>query len=757
MRCPTIKLDLTLPDHVALLLEMLDDPDLVYVHMAPPCGTSSRARDIRRKHGYDPPKVRTTTQPDGLKNLSPTLQKRVDLANKLYDVAAQVANICFTYGIFFSVENPWRSYMWLTSMWQQTKNIPLRDAIFSHCMFGSRRAKKTRIKHVIPAFDCLNVLCNGQHVHDKWGRSGQNWATSEETAYPIPLCVAIATALLDELKTHGCVMPPQSLSDINLADLPQHRAGVGVQSRGKRLPPLVSNYKNVAELVGPRALLNFQTFDSDFTVPASVSCKPPMATIPAGSRILRTISTGGNGEYVEHNEDTQILETMASDPFEMKNNVDCVKLIVGIPWTIDEFIYKASCAKHPQGLVDGLDESLKATISYLATTSDSNVAADRTEAIRAMMRDIISCKERETEIREQMPEHCRRIMAAKRLALFEKLVADVGHGDTTIAAEMAVGFDMVGKIPRSQVYRKKKRPATLSVSELRRCAPKTRKAIYHSCKGSGDFDMDMAVYEATRDELKRGWLHGPCAFDELPDHSTVTRRFGVKQGAKTRPIDNYTESLVNLTTSAGETITLHNVDAICAMLGFWHTLTGGGKASEVVLKTCDLHKAYKQLCVSRDALDDSYLAVWNPKTKRTEVYGQYVLPFGSCASVHAFCRSSFAIWFVGVRKFRLMWSSYFDDFVIFSKPALSKHNDFVLKTFFQALGWAVSLDKDSNFGPVAKVLGMEIDLAESHLACTVVRNTLERKGELKSLLDAVLDSGKLSMADGMKLRGRFVC
>ena len=76
------------------------------------------------------------------------------------------------------------------------------------------------------------------------------WATSEETAYPIPLCVAIATALLDEFKTHGCIMPPQSLSDINLTDLPQHRAGVGVQSRGKRLPPLVSNYKMLLNLLG---------------------------------------------------------------------------------------------------------------------------------------------------------------------------------------------------------------------------------------------------------------------------------------------------------------------------------------------------------------------------------------------------------------------------------------------------------------------------------------------------------------------------
>ena len=55
---------------------------------------------------------------------------------------------------------------------------------------------------------------------------------------------------------------------------------------------------------------------------------------------------------------------------------------------------------------------------------------------------------------------------------------------------------------------------------------------------------------------------------DLPDHAVVTRRFGIWQSfgdnVKCLPIDNYKESLVNLTTSANETITLHGAETIAA-------------------------------------------------------------------------------------------------------------------------------------------------------------------------------------------------
>ena len=80
-----------------------------------------------------------------------------------------------------------------------------------------------------------------------------------------------------------------------------------------------------------------------------------------------------------------------------------------------------------------------------------------------------------------------------------------------------------------------------------------RKGVIHSNKGSGDLELDGATFEATQTELKKGGYTAPCMKSE-PDEALVARRFGVKQGQKTRPIDDYLESMVNATASAVDTV-----------------------------------------------------------------------------------------------------------------------------------------------------------------------------------------------------------
>ena len=46
------------------------DGRVVHVHLGPPCGTATRARDIRRE-GVDPKPLRSDEYPDGLQNLPP--------------------------------------------------------------------------------------------------------------------------------------------------------------------------------------------------------------------------------------------------------------------------------------------------------------------------------------------------------------------------------------------------------------------------------------------------------------------------------------------------------------------------------------------------------------------------------------------------------------------------------------------------------------------------------------------------------------
>ena len=166
VRSPTLKLDLNTEDGRAVLFQLLEDPDLCYVHLAPPCGTASRARDLRRREGYDPPQLRTEWKPDGLDNLPPVLAKRVQLANSLYHLTGVIACRCYELGILFSIENPWRSHFWATSFFsEQVKGLKLQTCIFDHCMYGSGRAKRTKLMHVIDTFSNLSVTCDDSHTH----------------------------------------------------------------------------------------------------------------------------------------------------------------------------------------------------------------------------------------------------------------------------------------------------------------------------------------------------------------------------------------------------------------------------------------------------------------------------------------------------------------------------------------------------------------------------------------------------------------
>ena len=112
---PILQLNLLKPDQLAMLQELISSPNCVYVHFAPPCGTASRARLIQRKGRKNPPVVRTDAFPDGLPHLSGTLRDRVLSANALYQITCDLVRLCNQLGKLWSIENPGRSFMWVTS------------------------------------------------------------------------------------------------------------------------------------------------------------------------------------------------------------------------------------------------------------------------------------------------------------------------------------------------------------------------------------------------------------------------------------------------------------------------------------------------------------------------------------------------------------------------------------------------------------------------------------------------------------------
>ena len=298
---------------------------------------------------------------------------------------------------------------------------------------------------------------------------------------------------------------------------------------------------------------------------------------------------------------------------------------------------------------------------------------------------------------------------------------------------MAQGFELVGHIPEAGVFRAKAVPATLSPAEVRGSAKRVRSGVIASTGKDAAGPLAQGLYDITIDERDRGWLEGPLDPAELPDHASVSRRFAVEQLSggklKLRPIDDLSESLINASTSRTEAVTPHGIDMVCRALVFrLRHRSSCGLPNDPVVKATDLRKAYKQLALAPSALDDANIGVADPKSGNVHIFRSTVLPFGSAASVSAFCRASHAVWFAAVTLLWFHTTVFFDDFFTVCEKMSANHVNLCLNSFFSLLGWDLATGKDAMFLACARILGVVIDLASEMVV--KIYNTSERKEEL---------------------------
>jgi hypothetical protein len=537
--------------------------------------------------------------PFGLPQRSGTLLDKVTAANALYSWTSAVVAKAFSLGIMTSVENPWRSYFWLIDEWNShTKFLPHFDTYFDHCMYSSSRRKHTRLWHTVPALQNLSIECDDLHDHAKWGWASGGWATAAETAYPIALCKAWAYEIHDQLVSFGAVDVPLALTEVDDSNNPRlSQTYLTKQPRRKSIPALVKEFKQVVTLSGPQCDMppvRIESLDA-WPIPATISVEPTLDSLPHGSRTVRTLFNTGEGK-----DDAPVHIDM------LNSSLDCSKFtssggpnkscrrIVGIPWTPEEFLKQAISCKHPRNIVHGLPKELVDSIVYNVVNSDEHIASERTQTIRHWLGKAIELMELERDVKDSAPQHCKRILASKRIKLFEFLLQEAGHDDKDLCNNIVRGFDLAGDIPDSNVFRKRQKFSTLTVDDLRGNAARIRSGILGTLGASPDPEIDEGVYAATLEELNSGWLFGPCEPSTLPQNCSVTRRFGVKQGNKIRPIDDFSESMVNSTTSATETITLHSVEIIGTMIVKWFEVCRDHDCRvDLRIKCWDLQKAYK--------------------------------------------------------------------------------------------------------------------------------------------------------------------
>ena len=180
-------------------------------------------------------------------------------------------------------------------------------------------------------------------------------------------------------------------------------------------------------------------------------------------------------------------------------------------------------------------------------------------------------------------------------------------------------------------------------------------------------------------------------------------------------------------------------------------------SSELLIKTFDLSSAYKQIALSEAGRKVAYISVWDPFEKRPKYFRSLVLPFGAVRSVHSFLRVARALWWIGVKGCSLIWSSFYDDFLLLSRPDLAKSAEQAAVALFKLTGWLFAEDgrKCVPFDTCCDALGVSFDLTQSAHLCASVKNTESRVSELVADLKLIIDQKILGAKQAQRIRGRM--
>ncbi|CAL1166818.1 unnamed protein product [Cladocopium goreaui] len=281
LKAAAVQLDLTQQWVQDLIVKEITLGCVSGIHLGPPCGTASKARNIPIKRKLvkrgapNPQPLRSSAYPLGFPWLKGLNKVKVQAANCLYEFSANLVMLCEKYDVLFTVENPENSLMWETPFFK-----PLLQRFYFHvidaCEYGSEHKKSTAF---LANFDAprLKQRRSGDHSHAAWKvrqlESG-DWAfdTAKAAEYPSKLAHELAASFLEELAKRG---------DIYLQDeVVDHAVKISAESQPRRTkgPLLLSEFKSKV------AIECVEDDNPPLCIPEDA--KPPWQGIPVGAKRL---------------------------------------------------------------------------------------------------------------------------------------------------------------------------------------------------------------------------------------------------------------------------------------------------------------------------------------------------------------------------------------------------------------------------------------------------------------------------------------
>ena len=400
----------------------------------------------------------------------------------------------------------------------------------------------------------------------------------------------------------------------------------------------------------------------------------------------------------------------------------------------------------------------------------------------------VELEQEETAIRNDMHREVAAVVANKKIALFQRMLQDIQYDDPGVLEYLTEGVKVMGTLEETGIWAKGGTAPTVSIEAVLRCAKQAQQSMMSRREPT---PLDEEVWKITLEEVEDGLLFGPLTPKEVEQKLgplwTGAKRFGLRQGKKTRPIDDFSVNLINAAFGSKEKISLSGLEEVTAKIRAWMEIASNdrfsildkgsklytgtvhrgwkeGHAMELVGRVADLRRAYKQVPLSPLHSFASVIAVLNPRTGSPSLFISTSLSFGQTAAVYAFLRLSRALSTIASKLFMVGSIAYFDDFTKVEPKATSETALTTFEGLMCLLGWeiAVGPDKRFPFQTVFDSLGARFDLTHIRSGSFKIINKEGRVQSIVELAEQALRSklpvnilraiqGKVIFAEGLSL------
>lgn len=730
-----INIDLSSQDGQQVLWTLLDTLHPHAIHAGVACGTSSRAREkelpehLRRQGAPRPVPLRSDEHPLGLPGLSTFNAQKVSAANILYELVFKLILYSFNHNIIFSVENPWRSWLWSVLVLMARKHSELackcinkmHTAIWDTCMHGGSRAKRTRLDSTSAAYADMQLDCDGQHDHEPYKiylDGIWKFDTAIEGAYPDVLCQRMSELLS---KTLPYKLQPRD--DWNL----RMQTSSWTAKQHKRFPQLVPEF--------------WKVFDMDLN----------KQSLPPLCKNLGPSTTGG--------------ATMGLSK-------------VGQFHSVEQFLEKAKVLQHPLDTLNPVPDQTQRAIFNILTKGPAQIAHERVNAIKHVFELDKALRQQEEDFHKSLDPYMQRVLKGKKTFLLKALLEETSYDDMEVCDFVQQGIQLFGHHSIPPYAQTKIVPAVSTVDQLEREAVWRRKAL----RTDSDEESARLLDTQSMDEVERGFLTGPFqSEDEVTKYLgradwVVNPRFVLLQGPSKKPrvIDNCRQSGLNATFTSLEMLQLHDFDMVVSVAKLIKSCSIGDKVETHLsngdvltgnvhpalrdgqwhARSLDLAKAYKQLAVHPNS---RHLAVvgYQLPDRTWKYYVSNSLPFGASASVFGFLRVSRALWHLATALLNIPGCCYFDDYPHYEIDKLCHSSQQAYETLLRLLGWKFAEgEKNLPFATSYNILGATIDLSSHNRGIVQVSNKPGRLEHIAELAASLKES--MSQPDLSVLRGHIV-